>query len=64
LVFTASLLDVQHFKKDNVEIGRQVIGGGDATRPLPRDGVVEEIHGDLTVGPRPKVWTRGQKWKK
>jgi len=25
---------------------------------------VEELHGDPTVGPRPKVWTRGQKWKK
>jgi len=21
---------------------------------------VEELHGDPTVGPRPKVWTRGQ----
>jgi len=39
------------------------IGGG-ATRPLPRDGGVEELHGDPTVGPHPKVWTRGQKWKK
>jgi len=26
-----------------------------------RDGVVEELHGDSTVGPRPKVWTRSQK---
>jgi len=25
---------------------------------------VEELHGDPTVGPCPKVWTRGQKWKK
>jgi len=24
---------------------------------------VEELHGDPTVGPRPKVWIRGQKWK-
>jgi len=39
-------------------------GGGDTTRPLPRDGGVEELPGDPTVGPRPKVWTRGQKWKK
>jgi len=39
-------------------------GGGGATRPLPRDGGVEELHGDLTVGPRAKVWTRDQKWKK
>jgi len=27
------------------------------------DGGVEELHGDPTVGPRPKVWTRSQKWK-
>jgi len=38
--------------------------GGGAIRPLPRDGGVEELHGDPTVGPRPKVWTRGQKRKK
>jgi len=38
-------------------------GGGGATRPLP-DGGVEKLHGDPTVGPRSKVWTRGQKWKK
>jgi len=37
---------------------------GGATRPLPRDESVEELHGDPTVGPRPKVWMRGQKWKK
>jgi len=37
--------------------------GGGATRPLRRDGGVEELHGDPTVGPRPKVWTRGQKCK-
>jgi len=35
-------------------------GSGGATRPLPKDGIVEELHGDLTVGPRPKVWTRSQ----
>jgi len=28
------------------------------------DGRVEKLYGDPTVGPRPKVWTRGQKWKK
>jgi len=39
-------------------------GGGGASRPLPRDGGVEELHGDSTVRPGPKVWTRGQKWKK
>jgi len=38
--------------------------GGGANRPLPRDGVVEELCGDPTIGPRPKVWTRGQKSKK
>jgi len=27
-------------------------------------GSVEKLHGDPTVGPRPKVWTRDQKWKK
>jgi len=27
---------------------------------LPRDRGVEELHGDLSVGPRSKVWTRGQ----
>jgi len=31
---------------------------GGATRPLQRNGGVEELHGDQTVGPRPKVWTR------
>jgi len=34
-----------------------------AIRPLPMDGDAEELYGDLTIGPRPKVWTRGQKWK-
>jgi len=47
-----------------VQITCPLGGGGDATRPFPRNGGVEELHGDLTVGPRPKVWTRGQKWKK
>jgi len=36
---------------------------GGATQSLPMDGGVEELHGDPTVGPRPKVGTRGQKWK-
>jgi len=39
-------------------------GGGSATRSLPRDEGVEELHGDPTVGSRPKVWTIGQKWTK
>jgi len=40
-----------------------VPGGGGATRPLSRDGGMGELHRDPTVGPSPKVWTRGQKWK-
>ena len=32
-------------------------GGGGTTRPLPRDGGAEELRGDSTVGPHPKVWT-------
>jgi len=44
-----------------VNFTKIVIGG--ATRPLPRDVGVKELHGDPTVGLRPKVWTRGQKWK-
>jgi len=41
-----------------------LLGGGGATRPLPRNGGVggaEELHGGPTVWLRPKVWTRGQK---
>jgi len=45
-----------------VKISWQV--GGGATRHLPRDGGVEELHGNPTVGPRFKVWTRGQKQMK
>jgi len=29
-----------------------------ATRPLPRDGGAEELHGSPTVGPCPKVWSK------
>ena len=36
-------------------------GGGGTTRPLPRDESAEELRGDPTVGPHPKVWTIGQK---
>jgi len=39
-----------------------VDGSGGATRPLSRDGSVE-FFGPPIVGLRPKVWTRGQKWK-
>jgi len=35
--------------------------GGSATRHFPRDMGAEEFRGDPTVGPRPKVWTRGKK---
>jgi len=30
------------------------VPGGGATRPLPRNGSMEELHGDPTVGPAPK----------
>jgi len=29
---------------------------GGVTRPLPRDGVTEKLHGDPTVGPHPQVY--------
>ena len=32
-------------------------GGGGTIRPLPWDGGAEELRGDPTVGPHPKVWT-------
>jgi len=38
-----------------------------AIRTLPRDGGPwgrEKNLGDPTARPRPKIWTRGQKWKK
>jgi len=31
---------------------------------VSKDGGSEKLHGDPTVGPRRKVRTRGQKWKK
>jgi len=44
-------------------IRKQILLNSGATRLLPRDGVVEELHhGDPTVEPRLKAWTRGQKW--
>ena len=35
-------------------------GSGGTTRPLLRDGGVEELRGDPTIGPHPKVWTIDQ----
>ena len=34
--------------------------GGGTNRPLPRDGVAEELREDSTIGPHPKVWTIDQ----
>jgi len=34
------------------------------SRSHSKDGGAEELHGDPTVMPHPKVWTRYQKWKK
>jgi len=39
------------------------VGGSGATRPLPKDGSVENSTETPTIGPCPKVWTRSQKWK-
>jgi len=39
-------------------------GGTTRIRSLPRNTSAEELHGDSTVKPRPKVWTRDQRWKK
>jgi len=49
-----------HKNKIEVMIFWVVVVGG-VIRPLPRDEGAEELHGIPTVGPRPKVWTRGQK---
>jgi len=43
-------------RQAEVSLKHSVSNGG-ATRPLPRNGGVEELHGDPTFGPRPKVWT-------
>ena len=37
-----------------------ISSGGGTTQPIPRDGGAEELRGDPTVGPHPKVWTIGQ----
>jgi len=39
------------------------VGDGAVIWPLSRDGGAEELRGDPTVGPRPKVWTKDQRWK-
>jgi len=36
------------------------VSGGGATRPLPRDGGVEELHGDPTVGLAPRSVKNGR----
>jgi len=54
------LLSTFHkFTSINSNIG----GDDDAIRPLPVDECAEELHGDPTVEPHPKVWTRDKKWK-
>jgi len=46
-----------------IKLNMKIDKHGGAIRPLPRDGAAEEFHRHLTVGPRPKFWTRDQKWK-
>jgi len=68
--YNVSLSDCWYFsgnlhltKGDKILLSHHLLtlsGGCGATRPLPRDGGVEELHRDPTVGPRPKIWTRGQ----
>jgi len=58
------LISFSVFQKPNKTFHYTGGGGDGATRPLPRDGSVEELHGNPTVGPYSMVWTRGQKWKK
>jgi len=38
-------------------------GGGGATQPFPRDGGVEKLHGDPTLGPRPQGLDQRSKMK-
>jgi len=38
--------------------------GGGATWTLPSNGDAKELRQDPTVGLRPKVWTRDQRWNK
>jgi len=45
----------ENYQSQNRTQGPQSrLGGGGATRPPPKDGSVEELHRDPTVGPRPK----------
>ena len=56
---TTSLLRRYEWLQEAAETSKNWIksGGGGTTRPLPRDGGAEELRGDPTVGPHPKVWT-------
>jgi len=38
----------------NQQTEKEPLGGSGATRPLSRDGGVEELHGDPIVGPLPR----------
>ena len=50
--------EMWRFDATNVQGGGTLGGGGGGTtRPLPRDGGAEELRGDPTIGPHPKVWT-------
>jgi len=44
-------------------VAKERIVRGGTTRLLPSDDGAEELHGNSTVGPHPKVWTKGQIWK-
>jgi len=37
-------------------------GSSDAIWPLPSDGWAEKFHGGPSIWPRPKFWTRDQRW--
>jgi len=55
-VFSATMIQLFCF---NYYPG-SVIGGGGATRSLPRDGATQEFRRNLTVRPRSNLWTRDQ----
>jgi len=54
---------IDHFS-DNRKMQMFSCGADDATRPLPRDGGLEGTPWKPNSRPRPKTWTRSQKWKK